>query len=68
MKVGLRAGCCAGTDVGRKFLVVCVMIGSLDSEPKTEIRRFGTIVDEGDGKNDSSEKIVGDLRLGELGK
>jgi hypothetical protein len=37
---------CAGIDVGKKFLVVCVMTGSLDAEPKTEIRKFGTIVAE----------------------
>jgi len=37
---------CAGIDVGKKFLVVCVMTGPLDAEPKTEIRKFGTIVAE----------------------
>jgi transposase len=37
---------CAGIDVGKKFLVVCVMTGPLDVEPKTEIRKFGTIVAE----------------------
>jgi transposase len=37
---------CAGIDVGKKFLVVCVMSGSLEAEPKTEIRKFGTIVAE----------------------
>jgi transposase len=37
---------CAGIDVGKKFLVVCIMTGPLDGEPKTEIRRFGTIVAE----------------------
>jgi len=37
---------CAGIDVGKKFLVVCVMAGPLDDEPKTEIRKFGTIVAE----------------------
>jgi len=25
-------GRCAGTDVGKKFLIVCVMTGSLDAE------------------------------------
>ena len=37
---------CAGIDVGKRFLVVCVMTGPLDSEPKSEIRKFGTIVAE----------------------
>jgi len=37
---------CAGIDVGKRFLVVCVMTGPLDAEPKTEIRKFGTIVAE----------------------
>lgn len=37
---------CAGIDVGKKFLVVCVMTGPLQSEPKTEIRKSGTIVAE----------------------
>jgi transposase len=29
---------CAGIDVGKKFLVVCVMTGPLEAEPKIEIR------------------------------
>jgi hypothetical protein len=33
-------------DAGKKFLVVCVMTGPLEGEPKTEIRKFGTIVAE----------------------
>lgn len=33
---------CAGIDVGKKFLAVCVMIGALDSEPRVERRRVGT--------------------------
>ena len=37
---------CAGIDVGKKFLVVCIMSGPLDAEPTTEIRKFGTIVPE----------------------
>jgi transposase len=37
---------CAGIDVGKKFLVVCVMTGPLEGEPTTEIRKFGTIVAE----------------------
>jgi len=37
---------CAGIDVGKKFLVACVMTGPLEGEPKSEIRKFGTIVAE----------------------
>jgi transposase len=37
---------CAGIDVGKKFLLVCVMTGPLEAEPQTEIRKFGTIVAE----------------------
>ena len=37
---------CAGIDIGKKFLVVCVMTGPLDAEPQMEIRKFGTIVSE----------------------
>jgi hypothetical protein len=33
----------AGIDVGKKFLIVCVMAGPLDAEPHTEIRKFATI-------------------------
>ena len=34
---------CAGIDVGKKFLAVCVMVGPLQGEPQVEIRKFGTI-------------------------
>ena len=37
---------CAGIDVGKKFVVVCLTVGSLESEPTTELRKFGTIVSE----------------------
>ena len=37
---------CAGIDVGKKFLVVCVMTGPLEAEPRVELRKFGTIVGE----------------------
>ena len=33
---------CAGIDVGKKFLAVCVMTGPLQGEARTERRRFGT--------------------------
>ena len=33
---------CAGIDIGKKFLVACVMVGPADGEPRTEIRKFGT--------------------------
>lgn len=37
---------CAGIDVGKTFLVVCVMTGPLQEEPQVERRKFGTIVPE----------------------
>src|SRR5579883_3289539 len=33
---------CAGIDVGKKMLMVCVLCGAADAEPKPEIRQFGT--------------------------
>jgi transposase len=32
----------AGIDVGKTFVVVCVMIGPLEQEPRVETRTFGT--------------------------
>ena len=37
---------CAGIDVGKKFVVVCVMTGGAKDEPRTQIKKFGTIVSE----------------------
>jgi hypothetical protein len=34
---------CAGIDVGKKFVVVCVMAGGAKDEPRTQIKKFGTI-------------------------
>jgi transposase len=33
---------CAGIDVGKKWLSVCIMTGPLQGEPRAEVRRFGT--------------------------
>ena len=33
---------CAGIDVGKTFVVVCVMTGAANEEPHVERRRFGT--------------------------
>lgn len=33
---------CAGIDVGKKFSIVCLMIGAADKEPSVEVRRFET--------------------------
>ena len=33
---------CAGIDVGKKFLAVCVMIGLANQKPTVKVRRFGT--------------------------
>lgn len=35
---------CAGIDVGKKWLSVCLMIGPLDGEPRVERQRFGVNV------------------------
>ncbi|HEY6341620.1 MAG TPA: hypothetical protein VIY49_09020 [Bryobacteraceae bacterium] len=37
---------CAGIDIGKKFIVVCVMTGPADGEARSEIRDFGTTVAE----------------------
>ena len=37
---------CAGIDVGKKFLAVCVMTGPLDGEARAVKRRFGTTIAE----------------------
>src|SRR6202140_1151496 len=33
---------CAGIDVGKTFLTVCLLTGPADGEPKAESRKFGT--------------------------
>ena len=35
---------CAGIDVGKKFIDVCVLIGPVNRKPAEEVRRFGTHV------------------------
>jgi transposase len=37
---------CAGIDIGKKFLMACVITGPADSQPRAEVRRFGTTVSE----------------------
>src|SRR6266571_1563543 len=37
---------CAGIDVGKTFLAVCLMTGPLEGEPRVERRRFGTVTAE----------------------
>jgi transposase len=34
---------CAGIDVGRKFVVVCVMVGDAHAEPSQQVRKFSTL-------------------------
>lgn len=34
--------CCAGIDVGKKSISVCLMRGPADREPQTELRTYGT--------------------------
>ena len=37
---------CAGIDVGKERLAVCVMVGPLAGEPRVEFREFGTVTAE----------------------
>ena len=37
---------CTDMDVGKKFVLVCVMTGGAKDEPRTQIKKFGTIVSE----------------------
>src|SRR5579863_3694059 len=37
---------CAGIDVGKRWLAVCIMIGALNGEPRVERRRVGVNVAE----------------------
>lgn len=37
---------CAGIDVGKKWLSVCILIGPLNGEPRVEKRRYGVTVPE----------------------
>ena len=34
---------CAGIDVGKKFLAVCIMTGPANEEAQAEVRKFGTV-------------------------
>jgi hypothetical protein len=34
---------CAGIDVGKERLAVCVMVGPLAGEPRVQIREYGTM-------------------------
>jgi hypothetical protein len=33
---------CAGIDIGKRFLLCCVMTGAAHEEPRSETRRFDT--------------------------
>jgi hypothetical protein len=33
---------CAGIDIGKRGLAVCLMIGAADAEPNVEVREFST--------------------------
>jgi len=37
---------CAGIDVGKKFIDVCILIGPVHKKPAEEVRRFGTNVND----------------------
>lgn len=51
---------CAGIDVGKRWLSVCIMIGALDGEPRVEKRRFGVNMQDLKGLRDwlVSERIT----------
>src|SRR5579863_899824 len=34
---------CAGIDVGRRFVMACVMVGEAQAIPKAEVRKFSTL-------------------------
>jgi len=40
----LKVERCAGIDVVKKFIEVCVLIGPVNGKPAEEVRRFGTHV------------------------
>jgi hypothetical protein len=54
---------CAGIDVHKKFLAVCLMAGPLEGEPRIEKRRYGTTVAE---LNDLREWHRGTPKTGHL--
>src|SRR5271165_5408389 len=37
---------CAGIDIGKKTVAVCVMTGAADREPRVEFREYGTTTGE----------------------
>ena len=43
---------CAGIDVGKQQLAVCVMAGPLAGEPRIDIRQYGTTMAELEGLRD----------------
>jgi hypothetical protein len=45
---------CAGIDVGKRFLKVCVMVGPLSEEPRFEIRKVDCVADQGERMGQAS--------------
>ena len=35
---------CAGIDIGKRGLAVCLMTGAAEAEPKVEVREFSTFI------------------------
>ena len=33
---------CAGIDVGKQLLTVCIMVGPADAQPSVQTKKFGT--------------------------
>ena len=46
---------CAGIDVGKKFIFVCVMTGPADGEARSETRMFATTVGQLEQARDHGE-------------
>jgi hypothetical protein len=57
---------CAGIDVSKKFIAVCVMTGPADGEARSETRTFGTMVPELKGAEDEPQRIRTPLFSGML--
>jgi hypothetical protein len=37
---------CIGIDVGKKFVVACLMVGPAAEDPRVELRQFGTFTED----------------------
>jgi hypothetical protein len=37
---------CVGIDIGKKFVVACLMVGPAAEDPRVELRQFGTFTED----------------------